>query len=392
MLQKIFLALALGVFGLLSACALLPERFSVNAPWLQKFLALAQAPTTQGLQSQIRLPAGYSISLYAENLDDPRMLLWSGDNLLVSTPSSGTVRLLRPNADNTRAESIETLFSQLDRPHGLELHQGKIYIAGQSAIYRADFDTASGTALSAPEAIASLPKRGGHWTRTIKRGPDDVLYVAVGSSCNVCIEEDERRAALLTLEPESGALEIYATGLRNTVGWDWRPSDGALYGVDNGRDLLGDDVPPDELNRIEKDAFYGWPFLYGFNTPDPDYGDTSDPRIANAIAPEHGFQAHVAPLSLLFLDANTKLPGLQDAALAALHGSWNRSSKVGYKLVSLHWDTDGNIEERDFATGFEENENVLGRPVDIALGPDGALYVSDDYAGAIYRIAAESAE
>ena len=392
MAQKIFLALALGVFGLLSACALLPERFSVNAPWLQKFLALAQSPTTQGLQSQIRLPPGYSISLYAENLDDPRMLLWSGDNLLVSTPSSGTVRLLRPNADGTRAESIETLFSQLDYPHGLELHQGNLYIAGQSAIYRAAFDTAAGKTLSTPEVIASLPGRGGHWTRTIKRSPDDVLYVAVGSSCNVCIEEDERRAALLTLEPESGVLEIYATGLRNTVGWDWRPSDGALYGVDNGRDLLGDDVPPDELNRIEKDGFYGWPFLYGFNTPDPDFGDTPDPRIANAIAPEHGFQAHVAPLSLLFVEASAKLPGLQGAALAALHGSWNRSSKVGYKLVSLHWDTEGNIEERDFATGFEEDENVLGRPVDIALGPDGALYVSDDYAGAIYRIAAESAE
>lgn len=385
MYQKILLTVALSIFALLSACALLPDRFAVNTPWLQKFFARAQAPDQATLNSKIQLPAGYSISVFAENLGDPRMLLWVNTNLLVSTPSDRTVKLLRPNAQGTHIESVDTLFSSLNLPHGLEYHDGKLYIAAQDAIYQADFDAQSGMAMSVLQPIASMPERGGHWTRTIKHGPDNLLYVGVGSSCNVCEEDDERRAALLTLDPNTHAIEVYASGLRNTVGWDWRDSDNALYGVDNGRDLLGDDVPPDELNRIEKNGFYGWPYLYGDNVPDPDYGDIPDPRIAGAIPPEHGFQAHVAPLSLKFL--GNSFPGLKNAALVALHGSWNRSSKVGYKLVSLHWDDNDNIQERDFAVGFEENENVFGRPVDIVEGPDGALYVSDDFAGVIYRIA-----
>ena len=384
MLRKIFFSITLAVFALLSACALLPDRFAVNAPWLQEFLSRGQVPDPQTLDSQIQLPPNYSISVFAEGLDDPRMLLWIDSNLIVSIPSSGAVKLLRPNEQGKRIESTETLFLDLDRPHGLEYHDGKLYIAGQSTIYEADFDAQNGVATSVAQPIASLPERGGHWTRTIKRGPDGLFYVAVGSSCNVCEEDDKRRSALLTLDTQTGELEVYASGLRNTVGWDWRTSDSALYGVENGRDLLGDDIPPDELNRIEKDGFYGWPYLYGDNVPDPDYGDIADPRIADAIPPEHSFQAHVAPLSLTFVEGS--LPGLENAALVALHGSWNRSSKVGYKLVSLHWDGD-NITERDFAVGFEENENVFGRPVDVVEGPDGAIYVSDDFAGVIYRIA-----
>ena len=389
MLKKSPLAIAVAALALLSACALLPERFSMNAPWLQKIFALAETPTPNTLQTRIRLPAGYDISIYAEGLNDPRMLLWSGENLLVSTPRSGEVKLLRPSADGRRAASVETLFADINAPHGLALHAGKLYIAAQDAIHAVEWDAQNSAPLAPAVTIAALPPSGGHWTRSIKSGPDGNLYVAVGSSCNVCIEDDPRRAAMLTLDAESGALEIHAGGLRNTVGWDWRPEDGALYGVDNGRDLLGDDIPPDELNRIEKGGFYGWPFLNGFNVRDPDYGDRADARISSAIEPEYGFQAHVAPLSILFLGADTRLPGLQGAALVALHGSWNRSSKVGYKIVSLHWNADGSIEERDFASGFEENEDVIGRPVDIALGPDGALYVSDDFAGVIYRIAAE---
>ena len=387
MFRKLALAAALSAVALVSACALLPERFSVNAPWLQEMLALADAPDAATLQARIQLPPGYEISLYAADLGNPRLLLWSGDNLLFSDPYSDSVRVLRRGPDG-RALPAETIFDGLDLPHGLALHAGRLYIAGEGALYAAEWDAEAARPLSPAVAVASLPAQGGgHWTRTVKAGPDGLLYVAAGSSCNACLEDDPRRAALLTFDAATGALEIYADGLRNTVGFDWR-GDGALYGVDNGRDWLGDDNPPDELNRIEKGGFYGWPFLNGFNVPDPDYGERTDPRIAAARPPAHGFQAHVAPLSLLFVGEDAPLPGLQGAALVGLHGSWNRSSKVGYKLVSLHWDAAGNIEERDFATGFEANEEVIGRPVDIALGPDGALYVSDDHAGAIYRIAA----
>ena len=386
MLRNVFLVVALAGVALVSACALMPERFVVNAPWLQQVFARAEAPDVDTLQSRIRLPEGYEISVFAEGLDNPRMLLWSGGNLLVSEPRVGEVALLRPSGDGKSAVA-EVALEGLDSPHGLAERDGVLYVAGEGSVYAAEWDAGSGAVMSEAREIASLPPGGGHWTRTIKRGPDGRLYVAAGSSCNVCVEDDWRRAALMVLDPDSGALTLFADGLRNTVGWDWRPADGGLYGVDNGRDWLGDDEPPDELNRIEEGGFYGWPFVNGFGVVDPDYGGAEDARIAAARSPEYGFQAHVAPLSILFVKEGAGLPGLEGAALVALHGSWNRSVKVGYKLVSLHWDAAGDISERDFAVGWEVGGEVIGRPVDVVLGPDGALYVSDDFAGAVYRIA-----
>jgi cytochrome c553 len=213
------------------------------------------------------------------------------------------------------------------------------------------------------------------------------MYVSVGSSCNVCEEEDPRRAALLRFRPDGSGAEIHATGLRNTVGFDWRPEDGALYGTDNGRDLLGDDFPPCELNRIVAGGFYGWPVANGERRPDPDHGAGQEERIAASLPPVHGFRAHTAPLGIRFVRGATAPPALRGAALVALHGSWNRTRKDGYEVVSLHWGADGRIEERRFVWGFLEDEDVIGRPVDVAEGPDGAFYVSDDYAGAIYRVA-----
>jgi glucose/arabinose dehydrogenase len=181
--------------------------------------------------------------------------------------------------------------------------------------------------------------------------------------------------------------EIYATGLRNAVGFDWQPGTGDLYANDNGRDLLGDDFPPCELNRVVRGGFYGWPVANGDNVPDPDLGDGQAERIRSAIPPVHGYPAHNAPLGLSFVRGDRVPPEYRGAALAALHGSWNRSEKDGYEVVSLHWQPDGGIEQRDFVTGFEVDEDVIGRPVDVAEGPDGAFYVSDDYAGMIYRVA-----
>jgi glucose/arabinose dehydrogenase len=212
------------------------------------------------------------------------------------------------------------------------------------------------------------------------------MYVSIGSSCNACSETDPRRAAIVRYRPDGSGEQIFATGLRNAVGFDWHPITAALYANDNGRDLLGDDFPPCELNRVVEGGFYGWPFANGANVPDPDFGAGQEARIAAAIPPVHDYPAHNAPLGLAFL-RSAKLPlAYRNAAVSALHGSWNRSRKDGYKVVSLHWGTDGEIEQRDFVTGFERDEDVIGRPVDVAEGPDGAVYISDDYAGAIYRV------
>jgi hypothetical protein len=220
----------------------------------------------------------------------------------------------------------------------------------------------------------------------VRIGPDGLLYVSVGSSCNVCIEEDERRAALLRFRLDGSGGEVYARGLRNAVGFDWRLETGELFATDNGRDLLGDDFPPCELNRVVQGGDYGWPFANGDRRLDPDFGPGNEARAAASIPPAHGFAAHNAPLGIVFLGGAALPERYRGAALVALHGSWNRTRKDGYKVVSLHWQPDGSIREEDFLVGFLEDEDVIGRPVDVAEGPDGTIFVSDDYAGAVYRV------
>ena len=191
---------------------------------------------------------------------------------------------------------------------------------------------------------------------------------------------------MLRLRPDGSEVSIHARGLRNSVGFDWAPWNGELYATDNGRDLLGDDFPPCELNRIVAGGFYGWPFFNGFNELDPDFGAGHENLRATAIPPVHGFRPHNAPLGIGFL-RNPRLPSeYRQAALVALHGSWNRSTPDGYKVVLLQWDATGAIRESDFLSGFEHNGSISGRPVDVTEAPDGSIYISDDYANAIYRV------
>jgi len=232
--------------------------------------------------------------------------------------------------------------------------------------------------------LGGLPAGGGHWTRTIRKGPDGWFYVTIGSSCNACIERHKWRAAMIRFKSGSKG-ELYASGLRNSVGFDWRPQTNELYAVDNGRDWLGDDYPPGELNLIKEGGFYGWPFRNGKNRPDPDFGSKTSDRVAAAIPIAHGFAAHVAPLSIKFLRHGV-MAGDAATALVAQHGSWNRSSMIGYRVVSLHWDRSGEITQKMFLKGFELNGDVAGRPVDIVEAPDGSIYISDDYGAKIWRV------
>lgn len=394
---------SLAITGLIALAALgccrvgmrlLPERFAVNAPIQQLLLGRGIETASEAeLRERLSVPDGFAVSLYAADLPNARMLRFTptGD-LLVSTPRSGRIWILPRAADGTkRAEAPRVLLEGLDRPHGLDLRGEWLYVGEGSAIARIRFDAAGRRTQGAIERVVTgLPDGGNHWTRTVRFGPDDKMYVSVGSSCNVCIEDDPRRAAMLRFAPDGSNAEIFATGLRNSVGFDWQPGTGALYATDNGRDLLGDDTPPCELNRVVEGGFFGWPFAWGDRQPDPDLGAGRDAEIAASIPPAHAFAAHNAPLGITFLrGANAPAP-LRGAALVALHGSWNRTTKDGYEVVSLHWSPDGSIEERRFLTGFvRDDESVIGRPVDVAEGPDGAIYVSDDYAGAVYRVALE---
>jgi glucose/arabinose dehydrogenase len=308
--------------------------------------------------------------------------------LLVSLSGSDRVELLQRDADGDgRSDGKRVLIEDLNRPHGLDFHAGWLYVAETDAIGRIRFESATGVTQGSYERIVTGIPSGGHWTRTARFGPDGLLYVSIGSSCNACEEDDPRRAAIVRYRPDGSGEEIFATGLRNAVGFDWRPETGALFANDNGRDLLGDDFPPCELNLVEEGGFYGWPLVNGDGIPDPDFETTDPERVAVAISPVHGYPAHNAPLGLHFVRTSAVPVDYRGAALSALHGSWNRTQKDGYKVVSLHWLPDGSIEQRDFVSGFEVDDNVIGRPVDVTEGPDGAFYVSDDYSGVIYRVA-----
>jgi glucose/arabinose dehydrogenase len=387
------LALAFLLLGALAigACrALLPERFAVNAPLGQLLFGRgAEALPADTVGDVLSAPEGFSVELWVSGLPNARFLRFTpAGDLLVSTPRSGRIFLVERDGDGDgRPDGVHALLEGLDRPHGLDLHDGWLYVAETGAIARVRFDPDS-RQLEGPveRVVTGLPAGGNHWTRTIRFGPDGWLYVSVGSSCNACVEVDARRATLLRYRPDGSGGEVFATGLRNAVGFDWRPATGELHATDNGRDLLGDDFPPCELNHVIEGGFYGWPYANGERVPDPDHGEGHEDRIAASIAPVHSFRAHNAPLGMTFLRDGRWPTSLRGAALVALHGSWNRTRKDGYRVVSLHWAEDGAIEERPFLTGFLRDDEVLGRPVDIAEGPDGAAYVSDDYGGAIYRV------
>lgn len=329
--------------------------------------------------SRMKLPPGYSFRIFAADVPDARLLqLTPTGDILVSTYREGAIVLLQADRDGDgKSDGRTTLISGLNLPHGLWLEGDKLYVAEETEVSVYDFD---GTALSNRKLVLrGMPGDGGHASRTIKRGPDGWLYVSIGSSCNVCIEDHPWRAAMLRLK-EGGEPEIFARGLRNTVGFDWQPETGALYGVDNGRDMLGDDIPDDELNLIAQGRHYGWPYAFNKNEPDPDFG-AERPTGLELTPLAHGFGAHVAPLSIRFLK--------DGRALVAQRGSWNRSQKVGYRVVSLTWEKDGRIREEVFMDGCLNGQEVLCRPVDVIEAADGTVYVSDDTGNAIYAISRE---
>ena len=340
------------------------------------------------VQRRYQVPDGFTLQLYASDLPQTRFLRFtSAGDLLVSRPHSGDIVVLHRDADGDGLpDAVTTLIDELHRPLGMDIAGDWLYIAESNRIGRVPFDSDSARITGDYQPlIEGLTDNGTHWSKTIRIGADDRLYLAQGSTCNICEEDDHRRGTMMRFHLDGSHPETIATGLRNSVGFDWAPWNGALYATDNGRDMLGDDFPPCELNQIEQGHFYGWPYFNGDNLPDPDMG--ADPLAAQRqpTAPAHGFRAHNAPLGMTFLNADNLPAQYHHSALVALHGSWNRSEPDGYKVVSLHWTANG-IEERDFLTGFNRDGDISGRPVDVAQGPDGAIYISDDYAGAIYRV------
>ena len=354
------------------------------------FLVIACVPgRSQPSVDNLHPPSGFEISIFAEDLGKARFMAISSEGVLfISSLSAGIVYALPDRGGDGVADRQIEFATNLDKPHGLAFLNGFLYVAEEGKIVRFRDDNRDLKADDKPEVIVpDLPtKGGGHYTRTVEFGSDSMMYVSIGSSCNVCEEKDTRRAAVVRYTPDGKEETIFASGLRNSVGITFHPETGKLWGTDNGRDWLGDHLPLEEINIIQKGKHYGWPYVYGKNIPDPKYGHRA-PNNSLFAPPVFELPAHWAPLGLSFYFGNQFPREYHGDLFVACRGSWNSSVKVGYKVIRIRIENGVPVGMDDFLTGFlTRGEKVLGRPVDIVVAPDGAVFVSDDYTGSIYRV------
>ncbi len=343
----------------------------------------------------LKLPEEFSISVFAKDLNGPRVMLRDPvGNILVSEPSAGDVVALINNQEGIADKKI-VVASGLNKPHGLAFNcleeKCKFYIAETDKVVEYDYDETNLKAINGKKII-DLPNDGGHNTRTLLFMPyptEDKLLISVGSSCNVCTEKDSRRAKVLVYDTKTKKLTDFATGLRNSVFMTIHPVDGSIWATEMGRDLLGDDIPPDEINILRSGNWYGWPWFYGKNVEDHNFSPNARPSFAKEATPSHiDLQAHSAPLGLSFIPEEGWPEEYWYNLLVAYHGSWNRSVPTGYKIVRIKLDANGKVlgAPEDFITGWLTDKGALGRPVDIMTEPGGKIYISDDKAGVIYLV------
>ena len=335
--------------------------------------------------SDIQLPPGFSIEIWSDEVPNARSLAL-GDNgtVFVATRRDGRVYALLPN-ENT-SPTVITLAKGLVMPNGVAFHDGDLYVAENHRITR--YPEIEASLPQVPEAevvIDTLSTERHHGWRYIDFGPDGKLYVAIGAPCNVCDRADEGFANISRMNADGTEQEIVASGVRNSVGFTWHPETGDLWFTDNGRDMLGDDIPAGELNYAPRDGMhFGFPYCHGGDIQDPEFGDQGD--CADFEPPAQKLGPHVAPLGLLFYDGAMFPDEYQGQVFIAEHGSWNRSQKIGYRVTLVRMEHGKAVSYEVFAEGWLQNEEVSGRPVDLLLIDDGSLLISDDQNGVIYCI------
>jgi glucose/arabinose dehydrogenase len=347
-------------------------------------------------------PAGFEVSLFADDLDNPRMIyvLPNGDVLVMeSLPQQSTSRivLLRDSAKSGTPTVRQSFLRRLNMAFGMALIGNRFYVGNTDGIVVFPYRSGDTQIKRRPEKILDLPG-GGHYTRNLLADPaGKKIYVAVGSSSNIdeqrVDEKDPRRAAILQINPDGSGMRVFASGLRNPVGIDWEPKTHTLWTVVNERDMLGDELVPDYLTEARDGAFYGWPYSYFGQNEDPRKKGQRPDLVAKAIKPDFALGSHVAALGLAFYQGKSFPERYHGGAFIGMHGSWNRSDLVGYKVAFVPFQNgkpSGVIE--DFLTGFIANpkiSQVYGRPVGVAIWTDGSLLVADDAAGKVWRVSAK---
>jgi glucose/arabinose dehydrogenase len=338
------------------------------------------------------VPAGFLVNVFAKEFKNPRFLAVAPNgNVFLADLGAGQVIVMRDPQHRGAAQQREVFADKLNRPFGIAFHDDYVYVANMNEVVRFRYDKQSCKRLGETEHILDLPLGGAHVTRTIAFSADGKqLYVSVGSSGNIDIEKDQRRAAVLVADPEGKNSRIFASGLRNAVGLGIEPFSGAVWVSVNERDELGDNLPPDYFTSIKDGGFYGWPYSYIGDNVDPRVQPQKPDLVAKAIIPDVLLGAHVAPLEFAFYTGKQFPEQYRGGAFIAEHGSWNRASRAGYQLAFVGFkDGKAAADPVPFLTGLVPDpkaKNVNGRPVGVAVASDGALLVSDDGAGVIYRI------
>lgn len=350
----------------------------------------------------LKLPKDFSVSIYAKNLPNARVMAWAPEGImLVSSPAEGKIFALLDQSSEGSAATVEVAVSDLNKPHGIAFRcttpeaPCQLYIAETSELSVWDWNQTTHRA-SNKKKLVDLPADGYnmHFSRTIMFMPspdENKLLISIGSSCNVCNEENSLRASIQVYDIVTGKLSEFSKGLRNSVFMAIHPVNGKIWATEMSRDLLGNDIPPDEINIIEQGKNYGWPICYGKNIHDDAFDKNTyirNPCMAPFETPSHiDIQAHSSPLGLAFVPEEGWPQEYWYNALVAYHGSWNRTEPTGYKIVRYKLDQDGKVlGSEDFITGWLKDGKALGRPVDILVQPGGTIFISDDKAGLIYKV------
>ncbi len=364
----------------------------MRASFIAALLACATLVSDASAQVQldlIKLPPGFSIALFAR-VDNARQMALgradaSGGHVFVGSMRAGKVHAVRFDAAY-HATGVTTVASGLQMPVGVAYRDGALYVSAVSRILRYDNIEQRLEQPPAPAVVTDrLPTETHHGWKFIAFGPDGKLYVPVGAPCNICEPDAQRYANILRMNADGSGVETFARGVRNTVGFDWQPQTGELWFTDNGRDMLGDEFPPDELNRAPRAGMhFGYPYCHGGDLPDPEFGARR--ACADFTAPVQKLGPHVAALGMRFYSGAMFPPAYRNQVFIAEHGSWNRSKKIGYRVSLVRLQDGKAVSYEPFATGWLQGESAWGRPADVLVLPDGSLLVSDDAAGAIYRI------
>lgn len=375
MKRSSLLILGCSVFavGIFAAC-----KWGVNIPTSGK-----QDPKL----ADLKLPEGFQIEVFAEEVTNARQMCWGDQGtLFVSTRREGKVYALVDEDGDWKADRKYVLAEGKYMPNGIAFKDGTLYVAEVDRVWK--LENIEANLANPPERITindQFPDKSHHGWKYLGFGPDGKLYVPVGAPCNICERDEEIFSTIMRMNPDGTELEVYAHGVRNSVGFDWHPTTGVMYFTDNGRDMLGDDIPPDELNRApEKGMHFGYPYCHGGDITDPEFGEKR--ACSEFTKPAQKLGPHVAAIGMTFYQGKQFPSEYQNQILIAEHGSWNRSKPIGYRITKVDIKDGKAVKYSTFIEGWLKGEEAWGRPADVLNAPDGSILISDDHADMIYRV------